>query len=361
MLRNPSIRLLVLLLLAVAPLQAADSPYFEGKTITVIMGLDASAGGTTVGRLLARHLERALEGDPTVIVKNMPGASLMKAQLYVLLKAPKDGTTIYYGPRSSLGELLELPGHTFKYTQFEALGGVQIDGLVVYARNDTVSGGLQDPANIVNADRLLFSGMAPDHGRMVISTLGLQLIGAKYDFISGYPSSGATRAAIMSGETDVTVDASHAYLNQVVPGFIESGDGQALFSVPHLDADGNLAANPLLPDVPSLPALYEEMNGEPPSGPVWDAITTLIEIDQTMQHVFLGPPGMNMDAASEISAALLAGFTTDEFKAEASKLLSFVPGPVDNARAGRILSSTADVSPEVLEFIKAHIASNSQY
>ena len=361
MLRKPLGRLILLLLLAVTPLQGAESPYFEGKTITVIMGLDASAGGTTVGRLLARHLEKALGGDPTVIVKNMPGASLMKAHLYVLLKAPKDGTTIYYGPRSSLGELLELPGHSFKYTQFEALGGVQISGLVVYARNDAVSGGLQDPTNVVNADRLVFSGMAPEHGRMIISTLGLKLIGANYDFIAGYPSSGATRAAIMSGETNVTVDAAHAYLNQVVPDFVAGGEGNALFSVPHLNADGDLTANPLLPDVLSLPALYEEMHGEPPSGPVWDAITTLIEVDQTMQHVFLGPPGMNKDAASEISAALMAGLTTDEFKAEASKMLSFVPVPVDHVRTGRILSSTADVSPEVLEFIKAHIASNSQY
>jgi len=83
---------------------------FAGETITVVIGLDASAGGTTVGRLLAKHLEMNLAGNPTVIVNNMPGASTLNAHLHVLLKAPNDGTTIYYGPRSSLGELLELPG-----------------------------------------------------------------------------------------------------------------------------------------------------------------------------------------------------------------------------------------------------------
>ena len=361
MTRIRSITLLLLSMLCGPPVLAADAPYFQGKTVTVIMGLDASAGGTTVGRLLAKHLERVLPGKPTVIVKNMPGASLMKAHLYVLLKAPKDGTTIYYGPRSSLGELLELPGHSFKYTQFAALGGVQIAGLVVYARNDAVAGGLQRAENIVNADRLLFSGMAPDHGRMIISTLGLRLIGAEYNYIAGYPSSGATRAAIMSGETNVTVDAAHAYLNQVVPGFVAEGQGRAIFSVPHLNADGELTANPLVPDVDSLPVLYTKMHGAAPSGDVWDAITALIEVDQTMQHVFLGPPGMNSEAASLISAAIMSGFTTEVFKTEARKILSFVPVPVDGERAGRILSSTADVSPAVLDFIKAHIASNSEY
>ena len=282
MLRSRLGLLLLLSLPLVSTAQAADAPYFDGKTITIIMGLDASAGGTTVGRLLAKHLEQTLDGDPTVIVKNMPGASLMKAQLYVLLKAPKDGTTIYYGPRSSLGELLKLPGHTFKYTQFEALGGVQIAGLVVYARNDSVAGGLRSAADIVRAERLLFSGMAADHGRMIISTLGLRLIGADYDYIAGYPSSGATRAAIMSGETSVTVDAAHAFINQVVPSFVTDGEGRAIFSVPHYDQAGDLVANPLVPDVATLPALYEQISGAPPSGPLWDAITSLIRIDQTM-------------------------------------------------------------------------------
>jgi hypothetical protein len=279
----------------------------------------------------------------------------------VLLKAPKDGTVIYYGPRSSLGELLDLPGHNFKYTQFEALGGVQISGLVVFARDDVIPGDLQTPADITKADRLLFSGMAPDHGRMIISTLGLRLINAHYAYIAGYPSSGATRAAVMSGEGSVSVDASHSYINQVAPGFESAGGGMALFTVPYLDNSGELAANPLLPEVQSLPDLYEEIAGEPASGPVWDAIKTLIEIDQTMQHVFLGPPGMNPDAAAEIRAAIVPAFSTDAFREEALKLLSFVPGPVGYERAAQILASTANVSPEVLELIKAHIESNSQY
>ena len=103
----------------------SDEPHsYAGETISLIIGLDASAGGTQVGRLLAKHLEENLEGNPTVIVNNIPGASGLTAQLQVLLKAPSDGTTLYYGPRSSLGELLEFPGYTFEYTDFTPLGGV---------------------------------------------------------------------------------------------------------------------------------------------------------------------------------------------------------------------------------------------
>ena len=103
--------LLGLALAAGSPVnQSMAQGYYDGETITLIMGLDASAGGTTVGRLLAKHLEMNLEGNPNVVVRNMPGASMMSAHIFVLLKAPRDGTTLYYGPRSSLGELLEFPG-----------------------------------------------------------------------------------------------------------------------------------------------------------------------------------------------------------------------------------------------------------
>lgn len=73
-------------------------------------------------------------------------------------------------------------------------------------------------------------------------------------------------------------------------------------------------SNSLLRDVKSLPELYEEITGQPPSGLVWDAITTLIEIDQTMQHVFLEPPGMNQEAAAAIRAAIMQAFTTDAYR-----------------------------------------------
>lgn len=353
--------LLLGVLMLSCPVSASSVPFYEGKTITVIMGLDPSAGGSTVGRVLAKHLEQNLDGNPTIVIKHMPGASLMKAHLYVLLKAPKDGTVIYYGPRSSLGELLELPGHSFNYSEFTALGGVQIAGLVVYARDDAVNGGMQRPADVLKADRLLFSGMAPEHGRMIISTLGLDLIGAKYDYIAGYPSSGATRAAAISGETNITVDAAHAYINQVVPQFGKAGGQTALFSVPHFDNAGELVPNPLLPNVKSLPDFYEEIAGMPPSGPIWDAILTLIEIDQTMQHVFLGPPGMDEMASAALREAIVKAFSTEAYREEARRILSFVPDPVGYQRASEILGSTAKVTPEVLELIKSNIARNSQY
>ncbi len=335
--------------------------YYEGETITLIMGLDASAGGTTVGRLLAKHLEMNLEGNPNVVVRNMPGASMMSAHIFVLLKAPRDGTTLYYGPRSSLGELLEFPGHSFQYSQFTVLGGVQLAPLVTYVRKDMLPGGIQSPADALRAEGLVFGGISAQHGRMIASTLGLDLIGVNYHFVGGYPGSGKIRAAVLSGEVNMATDAAHAYLNEVVPMFEQQGLNAPLFSLPVLTAVGELVKSPLVPDIPTIDELYESIHGSPPSGPNWDAIRTMIEIDQTMQHVFLGPPRMDTRAIGEFRAVIGPTLATEAFRDEAVRILSYVPDHVDADRATQILGATADVTPEVQSYIEAQIARNNGY
>lgn len=340
---------------------ASAQGYYDGETITLIMGLDASAGGTTVGRLLAKHLEMNLEGNPNVVVRNMPGASMMSAHIFVLLKAPRDGTTLYYGPRSSLGELLEFPGHSFEYSQFTVLGGVQLAPLVTYVRKDMLPGGIQTPADVLGAEGLIFGGISAEHGRMIASTMGLDLIGAQYHFVGGYPGSGKIRAAVLSGEVNMATDAAHAYLNEVVPTLEQQGLNAPLFSLPLLNADGGLVKSPLVPDIPTVNELYEEIHGAPPSGLNWDAIRTMLEIDQTMQHVFLGPPRMDPRAIEEFRAVIGPAMATDAFSEEATRILSYVPDAVGAERAAEILGATANVTPEVQAFIEAQIARNNGY
>ena len=335
--------------------------FYEGETITLIMGLDASAGGTTVGRLFAKHLELNLEGNPTVIVQNMPGASMMSAHIYVLLKAPKDGTTVYYGPRSSLGELLEFPGHSFKYSQFTILGGAQLAPLVTYVRKDMLEGGIQTPSDVLRAEGLVFGGISAEHGRMIASTMGLDLIGVNYHFVGGYPGSGRIRAAVLSGEVNMATDAAHAYLNEAVPLLDQQDLNAPLFSLPQLTADGQLVKSALVPDIPTVNELYEEINGEPPSGANWDAIRTMIEIDQTMQHVFLGPPRMNAEAVETFRAVIEPMMESTAFKEEATRILSYAPEAVEHERAANILGATAEVTPEVQAYIEAQIARNNGY
>jgi tripartite-type tricarboxylate transporter receptor subunit TctC len=84
---------LVLLALPVASLQA-QAPFYQGKTITVIVSSDA--GGTSDLRVksLIPYLQKHIPGNPTIVVEYMPGGGGRKAANHVFRTVKPDGLTI---------------------------------------------------------------------------------------------------------------------------------------------------------------------------------------------------------------------------------------------------------------------------
>ena len=54
--------------------QAAERPFYAGKTLNLIVGEPPGGGSDAYARLLSRHLARHISGAPAIIVQNMPGA-----------------------------------------------------------------------------------------------------------------------------------------------------------------------------------------------------------------------------------------------------------------------------------------------
>src|SRR5215213_5161482 len=92
--------------LSAAPSLAAE-PY-AGKTIELIVGAPPGGGYDIYARAVAKHLGRHIPGEPSIVVKNMPGAGSAKAAQYVSTIAPKDGTSIAgIMPGAIMGPLLD--------------------------------------------------------------------------------------------------------------------------------------------------------------------------------------------------------------------------------------------------------------
>jgi len=85
---------LIVAALAVAPKPAAADDFYAGKTVNFIVGTDVAGGFALYARLIAKHLGRFIPGNPTLVVKTMPGAGGATAANYVYRRAPADGTTI---------------------------------------------------------------------------------------------------------------------------------------------------------------------------------------------------------------------------------------------------------------------------
>src|SRR5919197_923149 len=73
---------------------AAQTPYFQGKTIRLVVGYPAGSAHDIWARLIAPQLTRHIPGNPATVVQIMPGAGSMTATNYVYSVAKPDGLTV---------------------------------------------------------------------------------------------------------------------------------------------------------------------------------------------------------------------------------------------------------------------------
>lgn len=95
---------LAALLLAGAASETQATDFYKDKQIAIIVGSAPGGGYDAYSRLLARHLDRHVAGNPAVIVQNMEGGGGVRAANHVYNIAPRDGTVIATVQRATLIE-----------------------------------------------------------------------------------------------------------------------------------------------------------------------------------------------------------------------------------------------------------------
>ena len=80
---------LTLAVLTSAPAAAAETDFYSGKTIQVLIGFSAGGGYDIYARTLARHMGRHIPGNPRLIPQNMPGAGSLKASTISTMSPPR--------------------------------------------------------------------------------------------------------------------------------------------------------------------------------------------------------------------------------------------------------------------------------
>jgi len=105
---------------------------FSGETIRIVVGFSAGGGYDFYGRLLGRHLPKYLEGNPDVVVQNMPGAGSSVAANFMFNRAESDGTTIgFIDGGNAVLQLTGGSGVQFDLQEFQYMGGFSENEVVV--------------------------------------------------------------------------------------------------------------------------------------------------------------------------------------------------------------------------------------
>src|SRR4051794_36693204 len=105
-----------------APARAAD--FYQGKQITIVVGFTTGGTYDASARLWSRYLGKHLAGNPSVIVRNMPGSGSLVATNHLYNAAPKDGTELaVIGGGTVLEPLLGNQQAKYDGRRFNWIGG----------------------------------------------------------------------------------------------------------------------------------------------------------------------------------------------------------------------------------------------
>ena len=190
----------VLAALVAAPALAQGS-FYEGKTVTVVIG--ASGGSLEIAaRIAARHLGRHLPGNPTVIVQNMTGAAHLVATNNVYNVAKPDGLTLLAAnPNVGIAQLTKVEAARFDLRRFQWLGSTGADGVMLSIRSDLPYKSWEE---LKKSDRELVVGTTgPGSNAHDFPLLLKEFAGAKFKLVSGYPANADILLAIERKEVDV--------------------------------------------------------------------------------------------------------------------------------------------------------------
>jgi tripartite-type tricarboxylate transporter receptor subunit TctC len=112
---------------------ASAQHFYQGKTLTIVVGYAAGGGYDINARLVSRHMGRHIPGNPNVVVVNMPGAGSLRALEHLEKHAAKDGTAIGLFDYTQITNSLLTPGKVpIDFRKYQWIGSVQQDLAVCY-------------------------------------------------------------------------------------------------------------------------------------------------------------------------------------------------------------------------------------
>jgi tripartite-type tricarboxylate transporter receptor subunit TctC len=196
----PHAGLLAVALLATTPAPAAD--FYAGKTIDLIVSNAPGGGFDIYARAIARHMQRHIPGNPTIVVKNMPGAGGARAGYHVNTVAPADGLTIgAIMPGTVMAPLLDdKPDTSFDPSKVLYLGTANSGTYVCVTSNDSRIKTLDDALR----QKTVMGGVAAGNSINDIANLVKRTTGAQFNLISGYRGTVEVTLAIERREIDGT-------------------------------------------------------------------------------------------------------------------------------------------------------------
>ncbi len=203
----------ILMFLVTPSVGQAQAPYYQGKTITIIVGTGAGDLYDLYARAIGLYMGRYLPGNPNVIVQNMPGAGHMIAANYIYTVAKPDGLTL--GAINAGLYFEQLVGRAevkFDWPQYTWVGNATKSPQVLYMRADSPFKSIEDVRSAKEPPKCGTTGTG-NMGYLVPKLLE-ETVAAKFNVISGYQGGNEIDLAVERGEIQCRSLSTEAYFSR---------------------------------------------------------------------------------------------------------------------------------------------------
>ena len=288
--------------LIAAPAPAAD--YYAGKTIDFIVGSDVGGGYDIYVRVISRHLNRFIPGNPTIVPKNQPGAGSGRAASLIYGVAPKDGTVIgAVFPGAIMGPLLDDRAQPlYDPTKFQYLGSADNATrlCITHARSriKTFDDALKEKAIMGSSAA---GGSTRDYVNMLKKTTGVL-----FDLVGGYKGTADIFLAMERGEVDGMCGLDWASLKSQRPDWVRDKSVNILAQI-NLEPEAELTRL-------GVPQIWKFVRSADDKKAV-----ELIIGQQVFGRPYLAPPGMAAEPLGLLRAAFTATMQDKDFLADAER------------------------------------------
>jgi tripartite-type tricarboxylate transporter receptor subunit TctC len=299
--------ILSLILITVTQVQAQPAPYYQGKTIRLIVGSPTGGLYDQYARILARAMPRHIPGNPEIIVQNMPGGGSLVASNYVYGLAKPDGLTIgMVGSGVYLDQLLGRSEVKYDVRRFVWLGSVDQRDLLLYVRADTPWKSVDDLFTTAEPPKCGSTGGTADL-TAIMTTVLEEALGLKFKIVSGYQGGNAIDLAFQRGEVNcrTTGFTTHFSREPFLTWHKEGFDR-------HLVQSGN-NRDARLPDTPTLHEFMERKK----TPEISRRVARVMLLSGTLGRPMLAPPNLPADRTQILREAYLKAFGEPDVIAEA--------------------------------------------
>lgn len=286
--------------------RAAPGSFYEGKTVTLLVGFRRGAAYDLYARLAARHLGRHIPGSPSFVVENSVESATKTAER--IYRAAPDGATLAaLIPALYLQQLTGSGEAGFDLAKFTWIGTPTKSHYLLYMRTD---------APYKTMREIRESSVAPVCGAGEVTTTGYYLprlfgetLGTKFKIVAGFKEGPDVDSAVERGQLQcraLTIDGFFSH--EPYPTWLRTGFVRILLQT-------GAKRDPRLPGVPTLSELMDEYKTSDSSR----GLAKLVLASSEFGRPIVAPPGIPADRAKTLRDAYSNAMKDPALIADAKK------------------------------------------